>query len=68
MSVKVIGSSTHCLSLAADWSLRRWSLMNGQQLLSIEGAWPVDSTSSPVKLHLSEQNRLLFVYSSTQVP
>lgn len=68
MSVKVIDSSTHCLSLAADCSLRRWSLMNGQQLLCIEGAWPVDPASSPAKLHLSEQNRLLFVYSNTQVP
>ncbi|CAI5639334.1 unnamed protein product [Oreochromis niloticus] len=65
LAVKVIGSPAHCLSLAADGSLRRWSLMNGQQLFCIEEAVPIDSTPSSVHLHLSEQ--LLFVYTRTQV-
>ncbi|XP_075340638.1 NACHT domain- and WD repeat-containing protein 1 [Odontesthes bonariensis] len=65
LSVKVIDSSAHCLSLAADSSLRRWSLKSGQQLLCIQEAAPVDSAPSSVRLHLSEQ--LLFVYTRTQV-
>uniref|UniRef100_A0A8P4KHN5 NACHT domain-containing protein n=2 Tax=Dicentrarchus labrax TaxID=13489 RepID=A0A8P4KHN5_DICLA len=67
LSVKVIESSAHCLSLAADGSLRRWSLTNGQQLLCIQEAVPVDSAPSTVHIHLSEPSQLLFVYSSTQV-
>lgn len=67
LKVKMIDSSTHCLSLAADCSLKMWSLMTGQHLLCIEEAVPVDSASSSVHLHLSEQQRLLFVYTSTQV-
>ncbi|KAM9358458.1 NACHT domain- and WD repeat-containing protein 1 [Symphorus nematophorus] len=67
LCVKVIHSSAHCLSLAADCSLRRWSLMNGQQLLCIQEAVPDDSAPSSVHLHLCEQSRLLFVYTSTQV-
>lgn len=39
--------------------------MNGQQLLCIQEAVPVDSTPSSVHLHLSEQ--LVFVYTGTQV-
>lgn len=67
LSVRVTDSSAHCLSLAADGSLRRWSLMDGQQLLCIQEAVPVDSAPSSVHLHLCEQNQALFVYSSTQV-
>ncbi|XP_070765714.1 NACHT domain- and WD repeat-containing protein 1 [Enoplosus armatus] len=65
LSVKLIDSPAHCLSLAADGSLRRWSLMNGQQVRCIQEAVPVDSAPSSVHLHLSEQ--LLFVYTGTQV-
>uniref|UniRef100_A0A3Q1GBL4 NACHT and WD repeat domain containing 1 n=1 Tax=Acanthochromis polyacanthus TaxID=80966 RepID=A0A3Q1GBL4_9TELE len=64
LSVKVMDSSAHCLSLAADSSLRKWSLTNGQQLLCIQEVVPADSTPSSVHLHLSEQ--LLFVYTRTQ--
>ncbi len=67
LSVKLIKSSAHCLSLAADCSLRRWSLMNGQQLLCIQEAVPVDSTPSSVHLHLCDQSQLMFVYTCTQV-
>ncbi|KAM3619409.1 uncharacterized protein V6R79_007732 [Siganus canaliculatus] len=63
--VKVIDSSAHCLSLAVDGSLRRWNLMNGQQLLCIQEVVPSDSTPSSVHLHLSE--KLLFVYTCAQV-
>ncbi|XP_054451988.1 NACHT domain- and WD repeat-containing protein 1, partial [Anoplopoma fimbria] len=63
--IKVVGSVAHCFSLAADGSLRRWSLMDGQQLLCIQEALPVDSTPSSVHLHLSEQ--LICVYTRTQV-
>ncbi|XP_044216744.1 LOW QUALITY PROTEIN: NACHT domain- and WD repeat-containing protein 1 [Thunnus albacares] len=65
LSIKVIKSSAHCLSLAADGSLMRWSLMSGQQLLYIPEAVPVDPAPSSVHLHLSDH--LLFVYSGTQV-
>ncbi|XP_060934041.1 NACHT domain- and WD repeat-containing protein 1 [Limanda limanda] len=67
LSIKVIDSSSCCLSLAADGSLSRWSLMTGQQLLCIQGAAPVDSSPSPVQLHLSEQSQLIYVYTGTQV-
>ncbi|XP_035800842.2 NACHT domain- and WD repeat-containing protein 1 isoform X1 [Amphiprion ocellaris] len=63
--VKVMDSSAQCLSLAADSSLRKWSLTNGQQLLCMQEVVPADSTPSSVHLHLSEQ--LLFVYTRTQV-
>ncbi|XP_072244931.1 NACHT domain- and WD repeat-containing protein 1 [Leuresthes tenuis] len=63
LSVKLIDNSAHCLSLAADSSLRRWSLKSGRQLLCIQEAVP--GTASSVHLHLSEQ--LLFVYTRTQV-
>lgn len=67
LSVKVIDSSSCCLSLAADGSLRRWSLVNGLQLLCIQEAVPVDSSPSSVHLHLSDQSQLLCVYTRTQV-
>ncbi|KAF3835780.1 hypothetical protein F7725_028338 [Dissostichus mawsoni] len=41
LCVKVVDSAAHCLSVAADGSLRRWSLVNGQQLLCIQEAIPV---------------------------
>lgn len=41
--------------------------MDGQQLLCIQEAVPVDSAPSSLHLHLCEQNQALFVYSSTQV-
>ncbi|XP_068563273.1 NACHT domain- and WD repeat-containing protein 1 [Cebidichthys violaceus] len=63
--VKVVDSTSHCFSLAADGCLRRWSLMDGQQLLCIQEAVPIDSTPSSVHLHLSEQ--LICVYTRTQV-
>ncbi|KAM7011931.1 LOW QUALITY PROTEIN: NACHT domain- and WD repeat-containing protein 1 [Tautogolabrus adspersus] len=65
LSVKVLESSAHCLSLAADSSLRRWSLTNGKQLLCIQEAVPVDSAPSSSHLHLSKQ--LMFVYTNKQV-
>lgn len=64
--IKVMDGSTHCLSLADDCSLRRWSLVSGQQLLCIQNV--LDSAPSSAHLHLLEQKRLLFVCSSTQVP
>ncbi|KAM3876292.1 NACHT domain- and WD repeat-containing protein 1 [Diretmus argenteus] len=67
LSVKVIDSCVHCLSLAADGSLRRWSLLTGRQLFCIQEAVPVDSSPSSVHLHLSEQKHLVFVYTETQV-
>ncbi|XP_040896943.1 NACHT domain- and WD repeat-containing protein 1 [Toxotes jaculatrix] len=67
LSVKVTDSSSRCLSLAADGSLRRWSLMNGQELLCIQEAVPVGSAPSSVHLHLCEQKQLLCVYTRTQV-
>ncbi|XP_060890060.1 NACHT domain- and WD repeat-containing protein 1 [Labrus mixtus] len=65
LSVKVLESSAHCLSLAADGSLRRWSLTNGKQLLCIQEAVPVDSAPSSSHLHVSKQ--LMFVYTNKQV-
>ncbi|MEQ2159143.1 hypothetical protein GOODEAATRI_019542, partial [Goodea atripinnis] len=65
LSVKIIESSTHCLSLAADGSLRRWSLKSGQQLLCIQEAGPAGPAPSSVHLEVSDE--LLFVYSWTQV-
>ncbi|KAM6921186.1 NACHT domain- and WD repeat-containing protein 1 [Xenentodon cancila] len=65
LAVKVVESPAHCLSLAADSSLRRWSLVNGEQLVCIQGAVPVDSAASSIHLHVSKQ--LLFVYTRTQV-
>lgn len=64
--IKVMDGSTHCLSLADDCSLRRWSLVSGQELLCIHNV--LDSAPSSSHLHLFEQKRLLFVCSSTQVP
>ncbi|XP_033996817.1 NACHT domain- and WD repeat-containing protein 1 [Trematomus bernacchii] len=65
LCVKVVDSAAHCLSVAADGSLRRWSLVNGQQLLCIQEAIPVDPAASSVHIHLSEQ--LIFIYTRTQV-
>ncbi|XP_071402923.1 NACHT domain- and WD repeat-containing protein 1 [Centroberyx affinis] len=67
LSVKVIDGSGHCLSLAADGSLRRWSLRTGRQLFCIQEAVPVDSAPSSVHLHLSDQKDLVYVYTRTQV-
>ncbi|CAN9500293.1 unnamed protein product [Ophioblennius macclurei] len=66
LSVRLIDSSAHCLSLAADSSLRRWSLIGGEQLLCVEGAGPVDPGPS-LTLHLDLNQDLLFVYTRTQV-
>ncbi|KAF6734575.1 NACHT domain- and WD repeat-containing protein 1 [Oryzias melastigma] len=65
LTVKLESGAPSCLSVSADGSLRRWSLKNGQQLLCIQEAVPLDSTPSSVQLHLSEE--LLFVYTRTQV-
>lgn len=67
MCVKMTDSSSQCVSLAADGSLRRWDLRSGQQLLCIQEAVPADSTPSSVHLHLCEQKQLLCVYTRTQV-
>ncbi|KAK2835073.1 hypothetical protein Q5P01_015557 [Channa striata] len=67
LSVKVIDSSSHCVSLAADGSLRRWSLKNGQQLLCIHEVIPIDSAPSSVRLDVCEQRRMFYVYTRTQV-
>ncbi|XP_015232013.1 PREDICTED: NACHT domain- and WD repeat-containing protein 1 [Cyprinodon variegatus] len=61
VSVKIIESSTHCLSLAADGSLKRWSLKSGQELHCIQEAGPAGSAPSSVQLQVSE----LFVYTWT---
>uniref|UniRef100_A0A3Q2E3W5 NACHT and WD repeat domain containing 1 n=1 Tax=Cyprinodon variegatus TaxID=28743 RepID=A0A3Q2E3W5_CYPVA len=53
--------STHCLSLAADGSLKRWSLKSGQELHCIQEAGPAGSAPSSVQLQVSE----LFVYTWT---
>ncbi|KAJ4943268.1 hypothetical protein JOQ06_005772 [Pogonophryne albipinna] len=65
LCVKVVDSAANCLSVAADGSLRRWSLVNGQQLLCIQEAIPVNPVPSSVHIHLSEQ--LIFIYTRTQV-
>ncbi|XP_032427976.1 NACHT domain- and WD repeat-containing protein 1 isoform X1 [Xiphophorus hellerii] len=65
LSVKIIESSAHCLSLAADGSLRRWSLKSGQQLFCIQEAGPAGSAPSAARLQVSEQ--LLFVHTWMQV-
>ncbi|XP_061744693.1 NACHT domain- and WD repeat-containing protein 1-like [Nerophis ophidion] len=65
LSLKLIQSPAHCLSLGADGSLKRWSLTSGQQLLCVQEAWPVDHTPSPVHLHLCGQ--LIFAYNRTHV-
>uniref|UniRef100_A0A3B3BH33 NACHT and WD repeat domain containing 1 n=1 Tax=Oryzias melastigma TaxID=30732 RepID=A0A3B3BH33_ORYME len=65
LTVKLESGAPSCLSVSADGSLRRWSLKNGQQLLCIQEAVPLDSTPSSVQLHLSEE--LLFVHTRTQV-
>ncbi|XP_067368271.1 NACHT domain- and WD repeat-containing protein 1 [Channa argus] len=67
LSVKVIDSSSHCISLAADGSLRRWNLKNGQQLLCIHDVVPIGSTPSTVHLNVSEQRQMFYVYTRTQV-
>uniref|UniRef100_A0A3Q3SFK5 Uncharacterized protein n=1 Tax=Mastacembelus armatus TaxID=205130 RepID=A0A3Q3SFK5_9TELE len=63
----VIHRSSHCLSLAADGSLRRWSLLSGQQLICIQEAIPVGSAPLSVHLHLCEQRQVLRVSTRTQV-
>ncbi|XP_014870471.1 NACHT domain- and WD repeat-containing protein 1 isoform X1 [Poecilia latipinna] len=65
LSVKIIESSAHCLSLAADGSLRGWSLKSGQQLFCIQEAGPAGSGPSSVSLQVSDQ--LLFVHTWMQV-
>nr|XP_057929905.1 NACHT domain- and WD repeat-containing protein 1 [Doryrhamphus excisus]XP_057929906.1 NACHT domain- and WD repeat-containing protein 1 [Doryrhamphus excisus] len=65
LSLKLLDSPAHCLSLGADGSLKRWNLTTGEQMLCIQEAWPVDHTPSPVHLHLCGQ--LIFVYNKTQV-
>ncbi|XP_035987690.1 NACHT domain- and WD repeat-containing protein 1 isoform X2 [Fundulus heteroclitus] len=65
LSVRIIESSAHCLSLAADGALRRWSLTSGQQLLCIQEAGPAGSAPSSVHLQVSDE--LMFVYTWTQV-
>uniref|UniRef100_A0A665VJE0 NACHT and WD repeat domain containing 1 n=1 Tax=Echeneis naucrates TaxID=173247 RepID=A0A665VJE0_ECHNA len=67
LCVKVIDNSFHCLSLAADGSLRRWSFINGQQLLCIHKAVPVDSAPSAIHIHMCERRQVLYVYTRTQV-
>ncbi|CAL8310248.1 unnamed protein product [Lota lota] len=65
LSIKLIDSGTHCLSLAADGSLRRWSLLSGKQVYCVQSAMDPDST--PASLHLSQQTNSIFVYTKTQV-
>lgn len=64
LAIKVLEGGASCLSLAADCSLRGWSLGNGRQLLCIRGA--LDPAPS-AHLHLSEEESLLFVCSRAQV-
>lgn len=61
-----VTDSSLCVSLSADGSLRKWSLLNGKQVLCIAEALPVDSES--VQLHLFDPKQLLTVYTNKQVP
>uniref|UniRef100_A0A8C5C5I3 NACHT and WD repeat domain containing 1 n=1 Tax=Gadus morhua TaxID=8049 RepID=A0A8C5C5I3_GADMO len=61
----VWGSGTDCLSLAADGSLRRWSLLSGKQVYCVQSA--MDPDSATASLHLSQQTDQIFIYTKTQV-
>ena len=65
LSIKLIDNGTQCLSLAADGSLRRWSLLSGKQVYCVQSAMDPDST--PASLHLSQQTNQIFVYTKYQV-
>ncbi|XP_068176521.1 NACHT domain- and WD repeat-containing protein 1 [Antennarius striatus] len=67
LSIKVIDDSAHCLSAATDCSLRMWDLKNGQQLQCIQEAVPGDPAPRSLHLHLSEQSRMLFISTRSQV-
>ncbi|KAK0141011.1 NACHT domain- and WD repeat-containing protein 1 [Merluccius polli] len=63
LSIKLIDSGTHCVSLAVDGSLRRWSLLSGKQVYCVQSVLDANSAS----LHLSQQTNRVFVSTKTQV-
>ncbi|KAJ7993279.1 hypothetical protein DPEC_G00270790 [Dallia pectoralis] len=67
LSLRMTDSGTHCLSLAADGTLRRWSLLSGRQLYCIQGAVPVYPPPSTAIIHVSEERALVFTHSEGQV-
>uniref|UniRef100_A0A3P8ZG22 NACHT and WD repeat domain containing 1 n=1 Tax=Esox lucius TaxID=8010 RepID=A0A3P8ZG22_ESOLU len=67
LSVKVTDSGTHCLSLAADGTLRRWSLLSGRQLYCRQEVVPVNPPPSTAHMHVSEGTALVYTHSGGQV-
>ncbi|CAB1324586.1 unnamed protein product [Coregonus sp. 'balchen'] len=67
LSVRVIDSGAHCLSLAADGTLRRWSLLSGRQLYCTQEAVSINSSPSTTHIHVSEERALVFTHSGGQV-
>ncbi|KAM9479394.1 NACHT domain- and WD repeat-containing protein 1 [Salvelinus alpinus] len=67
LSVRVIDSGAHCLSLAADGSLRKWSLLSGRQLYCTQEAVSINSLPSTTHIHVSEERGLVFTHSGGQV-
>ncbi|KAM6945696.1 NACHT domain- and WD repeat-containing protein 1 [Aplochiton taeniatus] len=67
VSIKAVASGTQCLSLAQDGILRSWSLLTGRQLLCIQEAMPLNLSHPDAHIHLSQDNSLLFVFTSGQV-
>uniref|UniRef100_A0A8C8GKV8 AAA+ ATPase domain-containing protein n=1 Tax=Oncorhynchus tshawytscha TaxID=74940 RepID=A0A8C8GKV8_ONCTS len=67
LSVRVIDSGAHCLSLAADGSLRKWSLLSGRQLYCTQEAVSINSLPSTTHIHVSEERALVFTHSGGQV-
>ena len=65
LTIKLIDSGTDCMSLAADGSLRRWSLLSGKQVYCVQSA--MDPDSATASLHLSQQTDQIFIYTKTQV-
>ncbi|XP_038859011.1 NACHT domain- and WD repeat-containing protein 1 [Salvelinus namaycush] len=66
LSVRVIDSGAHCLSLAADGSLRKWSLLSGRQLYCTQEAVSINSLPSTTHIHVSEERALVFTHSGGQ--
>uniref|UniRef100_A0A8C8GNP9 AAA+ ATPase domain-containing protein n=1 Tax=Oncorhynchus tshawytscha TaxID=74940 RepID=A0A8C8GNP9_ONCTS len=65
--VRVIDSGAHCLSLAADGSLRKWSLLSGRQLYCTQEAVSINSLPSTTHIHVSEERALVFTHSGGQL-
>lgn len=66
LSLKLMDKTNHCLSTGLDGTLRKWCLINGQQLFCITDAVSVQTHTS-THIHMIEERKIIITNPSSLV-